>query len=75
MLADSSGLSENNSSIFYSANGASRAGSSMVNRLILLGSRVVCFGLMTPDTLIRDNIYQLSKCGNGEEKNEKAVYK
>ena len=43
-----------------------------------LGSRELvkkCSGLMVPDTLIRDNIYQLLWCGNGAEKNEQLVYK
>jgi transposase-like protein len=34
-----------------------------------------CSGLMTPNTLIRDNIYQLLRCRNGAEKTNKKYIK
>jgi hypothetical protein len=34
-----------------------------------------CSGLIEPDTLIRDNIYQLLRCRNGTKTNEQAVFK
>jgi hypothetical protein len=35
----------------------------------------VCSGLIEPDTLIRDNIYQLLRCRNGTKTNQQAVFK
>jgi hypothetical protein len=34
-----------------------------------------CSGLIEPDTLIRDNIYQLLRCRNGTKTNEQTVFK
>jgi transposase-like protein len=34
-----------------------------------------CSGLMTPNTLIRDNIYQLLRCRSGAEKTNKKYIK
>jgi hypothetical protein len=33
-----------------------------------------CSGLIEPDTLIRDNIYQLLRCRNGTKTNEQTVF-
>ena len=33
-----------------------------------------CSGLIEPDTLIRDNIYQLLRCENGTETNIQTIY-
>jgi glycosyltransferase involved in cell wall biosynthesis len=33
-----------------------------------------CFGLIEPDTLIRDNLYQLLGCRNGTKTNQQAVF-
>jgi transposase-like protein len=35
----------------------------------------LCSGLIEPDTLIRDNIYQLLRCRNGTKTNEQTVFK
>jgi hypothetical protein len=40
----------------------------------LLRKRMQCSGLIEPDTLIRDNIYQLLRCRNGTKTNEQAVF-
>ena len=34
----------------------------------------LCSGLIEPDTLIRDNIYQLLRCENGTETNIQTIY-
>jgi hypothetical protein len=34
----------------------------------------ICSGLIEPDTLIRDNIYQLLRCENGTETNIQTIY-
>jgi hypothetical protein len=34
-----------------------------------------CSGLIEPDTLIRDDIYQLLRCRNGTKTNEQAIFK
>ena len=36
--------------------------------------RYDCSGLIEPDTLIRDNIYQLLRCRNGTKTNEQTVF-
>ena len=35
---------------------------------------MLCSGLIEPDTLIRDNIYQLLRCQNGAKTNEQTVF-